>query len=96
MKDQRVEYAEEHRREMAALVLMVDAMQQGNQDEALVWARRMESATNAKGRLLTQGMSVEHADNARASAEASFEREHPGRYQAARGFMYALKARMGR
>ncbi len=96
MKNQRVEYAEEHGREMAALVLMVEAMQQGNQDDALAWARRMESATDAKMRLLAQGMNVEDADSARASAEASFEREHPGRYQAARGFMYALKARMGR
>jgi hypothetical protein len=96
MKNQQVEYAEEHRREMVALVLMVDAMQQGNQDEALAWARRMGSATDAKMRLLAQGINVEDADIARALAESSFEREHPGRYQAARGFMYALKARMGR
>ena len=96
MKNQRVEYGEEHRREMAALVLMVDAMQQGNQHDALVWAKQMESATDAKIRLLARGMFEEDAESARASAEASFECEYPGKYQAARGFMYALKARMGR
>lgn len=96
MTSQQTEYAQEHTREMTALVLMVDAMQRGNHDDALVWAKRMEAATDAKMLLLTKGLKVGDADSARASAEVSFELDHPGKYHEARSFMYALKARMGR
>ncbi len=96
MQPQHSQYAAEHKREMTALVLMVDAMQRGQQQDALGWCKRMEAATDAKLRLLAEGLDIEDAEIARASAEASFECNQPGIYQAARAFMYSLRARMTR